>query len=86
MFQSPTSCGGSLRTVTSSSSGTRSIVRDRELRRFFDDGEDDEVPLGEGRKHRPLTKLDEHRDVVNKVNKVKETMEVIEQSKKLLAM
>ncbi|KAL8275873.1 hypothetical protein Esti_000209 [Eimeria stiedai] len=67
----------------SSSSNSSSKKSSKELRRYF---EDEEEAVDAGRKHRPLTKLEDHRDVVNKVNKVKETMKVIEDSKKILAM
>nr|PUA92123.1 PWI domain-containing protein [Toxoplasma gondii TgCATBr9] len=54
----------------------------QELRAFFGD---DEEGFDDRRRHKPLTKLDEHRDVTNKMQKAQETLKVIEQSKKLLA-
>ncbi|KAL8449610.1 hypothetical protein Emed_003042 [Eimeria media] len=68
---------------SSSSSSSSSKKPSKDLRRYFENEEDS---LDAGRKHKPLTKLEDHRDVVNKVNKVKETMKVIEDSKKILAM
>ncbi|PFH35725.1 PWI domain-containing protein [Besnoitia besnoiti] len=50
---------------------------------FFND--EDGVFDGEKRKHRPLTKLDHHRDATNRMQKAQETLKVIEHSKKILA-
>ncbi|CDJ43689.1 hypothetical protein ETH_00030490 [Eimeria tenella] len=66
----------------SSSSSSSSRKSCKELRKFFQ--EEEELP--EGLKHKPLTKLNDHRDLVNKVNRVKETIQVIENSKKIMAM
>lgn len=57
----------------------------RELQAFFGDETGGALDADDKRKHKPLTKLEQHRDVTNKLQRAKETMKVIEDSKKILA-
>ncbi|PHJ16237.1 pwi domain-containing protein, partial [Cystoisospora suis] len=74
-----TSHAVSLHAASSSTSSSR------ELQAFFGDETAGDLDDDEKRKHKPLTKLEEHRDVTNKLQRAKETMKVIENSKKILA-